>query len=205
MPRERRELATFEALAVVALAFIPLGNVPVALPLLVVATLSRYLRGRSWAEVAGGGFERAAIGAAAGGVALALAIVAGTPVLESMGAWPIEWSQVPIVRGNALAAVLAIMVVAGTSIAMELALRGWIVERVLELWPGSPGLPVLAGALAEALLTPRELPARLGAALFGAGLGWMYCAAGRSVVAPALARMTFQVGAVTLEALRVIG
>jgi membrane protease YdiL (CAAX protease family) len=205
-PRDRRELVPFEALAVVALALMPFGDVPVALPLFAVASCSLYLRGRSWAELAmRGSLDRALIGAAAGGVALALAIVVGTPGLEALGAWPIEWSRFPIVRGNAAAAGVVILTAAATALAMELALRGWIVERVLELWPGSPGLPVLVGALAEALLTPREPAARLGAAVFGAGLGWMYCAAGRSIVAPLLARIVFQAGAVALEALRVIG
>lgn len=76
---------------------------------------------------------------------------------------------------------------------------------LLELWPGAAGFPIFVGAVAEALVTPGELPARLGAALFGAGLGWMYCAAGRSILAPALARITFQAGAVALEALQLIG
>ena len=87
----------------------------------------------------------------------------------------------------------------------ELALRGWIVERVLELSPRAPVLPILVGAFAEAVVTPGGVAVRLGAGVFGIGLGWMYVAAGRSVVAPMLARIAFQVGAVVLEALRLIG
>jgi hypothetical protein len=79
------------------------------------------------------------------------------------------------------------------------------VERVLELSPGAPVLPVLLGAIAEMIVMPGELAVRLGAGLCGLGLGAMYVAGGRSVLAPVLARGGFAVGAVVLEALRVIG
>jgi membrane protease YdiL (CAAX protease family) len=204
-PRERRELAPFEAASVLATAFIPFGTVPVALPLLAVATVFRYLRGRSWAAVTTGSVDRAALGALAGVLAVTLSVMLGTPFVESLGTRAIQWSQFPIVRGSATNAAVAIILVAATSLAMELALRGWIVERVLELWPGGAGFPIFVGAVAEALVTPGELHARLGAALFGAGLGWIYCAAGRSIVAPALARIAFQAGAVVLEALQLVG
>ncbi|MDX2091297.1 MAG: hypothetical protein SFX73_25790 [Kofleriaceae bacterium] len=204
-PRERRELAPFEAASVLAIAVIPFGAVPVALPLFAVASVFRYLRGRSWASATGGTFDRAALGALAGVLALTLSILLGTPFVESLGTRAIQWSQFPVVRGSATNAALAIVLVATTSLAMELALRGWIVERVVELWPGGAGFPVLIGALAEAMVTPGELPARLGAGLFGAGLGWMYCASGRSVLAPVFARVAFQAGAVVLEALQLVG
>jgi hypothetical protein len=91
------------------------------------------------------------------------------------------------------------------AVASELALRGWIVERVLELSPGPPILPVLVGAIAEALVTPGDVATGTGAGVFGAGLGWIYVAAGRSVIAPICARIAFSLAAVVLEALRVIG
>ena len=69
----------------------------------------------------------------------------------------------------------------------------------------SPFLPVMCGAVAEAIVTPGDAVARLGAGLFGAGLGWMYVASGRSIVAPVLARIAFFGGAVILEALQLIG
>ena len=97
------------------------------------------------------------------------------------------------------------MYVAATAIAVELALRGWIVERVLELSPGPVVLPVLVGAFAEALITPGDLAARLGGGLFGAGLGWMYVASGRSVLAPVCARLVFELGVLLLEAMRLVG
>ena len=83
--------------------------------------------------------------------------------------------------------------------------QGRDLERVLELSPVPPILPVLIGALAEALVVRGDFAARIGAALFGIGLGWMYVAAGRSLIAPICARIAFSLGAVALEALRVIG
>ncbi|HWO22603.1 MAG TPA: CPBP family glutamic-type intramembrane protease [Kofleriaceae bacterium] len=208
-PRESRHLVPFEVLAVLAIAVVPLPEpVPAALPLLVVASLSLWLRGRSWADVIGGpvrGSTAAAVGALAGGLALGFALLAGAPAIELLGPRAVEWSAHPIVRGNLSLLALVAVYVAATAVATELALRGWIVERVLELSPGPPVLPVLVGAFAEALLAPGDGPARIGAALFGIGLGWMYAAGGRSIVAPLCARLAFEVGAVLLEGLRVIG
>ena len=114
-------------------------------------------------------------------------------------------SESALGSGNATVSVMVAAYVAATAVSTELALRGWIVERVLELSPGPPVLPVLVGAIAEALVTPGDLAARLGGGLFGIGLGWMYVAGGRSVLAPVCARLVFELGVVALEALRLIG
>ncbi len=201
-----RGLVPVELAAVLAIACAPLPEaLPVALPLLIVATLSHWVRRRSWADVAGGGPERLAIGAGVGVVALALALLAGTPVVETLSNRAVEWSMFPNVRGNASQLAVVALYVGISALAAELALRGWIVERVMELSPGPAVLPVLVGALAEAALTAGGLEVRIGAGIFGAGLGWMYVAGGRSVLAPVCARVVFQVGAVVLESLRLIG
>lgn len=86
------------------------------------------------------------------------------------------------------------------AIASELALRGWLVERVRTLpalGAGAAVLAVLAGAIAEALLAPGNLTARIGAGAFGAGLGWMYVASG--LRAPVAARLVFVMGALALQ------
>jgi hypothetical protein len=205
-PRELRTLVPFEVAAVLALAIAPLPEaVPVALPLLVVASLARWLRGRAWSELLHLGGGRVAVSAAAGLAALAIALIAGTPFVELMSGRTVEWSAFPIVRGNPGQLALVALIVIAMAIASELALRGWIVERVLELSPGPPILPVLVGAIAEALVTPGDLASRVGAGVFGAGLGSIYVASGRSVVAPICARLAFGLGAVALEALRLIG
>ena len=195
-----------EILAVLVIAIVPLPELlPIALPLVVAGTLSRWLRRRSWGDVVRGGGFHTAIGAAVGVVALGAAVVVGTPVIEAVGQRGIEWSEHPIVRGNLTVAAIVVLQAAVTALAMELALRGWIVERTLELSPGPPVLPIFVGALVEALVTPGDLAARFGAGLFGVGLGWLYVAGGRSVTAPMTARIVFQVGIVVLEGLRVIG
>jgi len=91
------------------------------------------------------------------------------------------------------------------SLCMEAALRGWIVERVLELAPSQKVLAILVGAFAEAIVMPGDLTVRIGAGVWGIGLGWIYVAANRNVLAPILARMTFVVALVILEGMRVIG
>lgn len=195
-----------EIAMVLAIALIPWPQMmPIALPLVTCASISRWLRGRSFVEVLHGGTERAFVGALAGAFGLGLALALGTPIVESLSLRAVEWSTYPIVRGSASQMAVVIVIVTIAAIAAELALRGWIVERMLELSPGPAVLPILVGGLAEGVITPGGISVRIGAALFGIGLGWMYVAAGRSVLAPMLARITFQVGAVVLEALRVIG
>lgn len=211
-PRQLRNLVPFEVLAVLAIAIVPLPEpVPTVLPLLLAASLSRWVRGRSWADVvpgpAGGvgTATAAAVGAIAGALALGFAVLVGAPAIEMLGPRAVEWSAHPVVRGNASLLALFAVYVAAAAVATELALRGWIVDRVMELSPGPPVLPVLVGALAEALLAPGDGAARIGAALFGIGLGWMYAAGGRSIVAPLCARLVFELGVVFLEAMRLIG
>jgi len=204
--RALRGLVPFEIAAVLALAIAPLPEtLPVALPLFAVATASRWARGRDWSELLAGARGTAGIGAAVGLAALALAVLAGSPVVELVSGRGVEWAMFPMVRGNAAQGVAVALIVGITAAASELALRGWVVERVRELSPGPPILPVLVGALAEAMVTPGGVAARIGAGVFGLGLGWIYVAAGRSVVAPVCARLAFALGAVVLEALRVLG
>jgi hypothetical protein len=204
---ERRALVPFEIAAVVALAIawprLTWSDViPFSLPLLVLASASRWLRGRSWTEVASSGYG--AIGAAVGAVALGLALVIGTPLVELVANRAVDWAQFGMVRGSPTQLIVFCVFVAMASLAAELALRGWIVERVLELTK-APVIAVLVGALAEALLVPGGVGVRLGAAIFGIGLGWIYVAGGRSVVAPICARVVFSVGALLLEGFKVIG
>lgn len=205
-PRARRGLVPLEIAFVLAIAVTPWPDgLPVGIPLVVAASVCRWLRGRSWAEVIAGGRDKALVGAAAGVLALGLALLLGTPVIEAMAARGVEWSRFPIVRGSMQQMAVVVVLVSIGALAAELAFRGWLVERVLELSPGPPVLPVLVGALAEAIVMPGDFATRVGAGLFGAGLGWMYVASGRSVIAPILARVAFVGGAVVLEALRVIG
>lgn len=203
---ERRGLVPIELALVLAIAVIPWPEgIPVGIPLVIAASAMRWLRGRSFAELFKGGALHAGVGALAGVVALAIALLAATPAVEVLAARAIEWSRFPIVRGSASQLGVVLMLVGIGALCAELAFRGWLVERVLELSPGPPFLPVLCGALAEAIVTPGDVAMRFGAGLFGAGLGWMYVAGGRSITGPALARVTFVCGAVVLESLKLVG
>jgi hypothetical protein len=204
-PRELRRLVPFEVAAVLGLAIAPLpGALPVAAPLFAVASVSRWIRGRTWGEVLGEGGFSAGVGFATGLAALVVALVAGGPFAELMSGRVVEWSMFPVVRGSATQLVLVALIELALGIAWELSLRGWIVERLRELSPGPPVLPVVVGAIAEAILSPGDLAVRIGAGLFGAGLGWMYIA-GRGAIAPICARLGFGLGALLLEAVRLIG
>lgn len=203
MSRELRSLVPAEVAVVLAAAIVPLP-VPAVVPLLIAASLSLWLRGRSWSGVIKGPAVYAAIGALAGVIALVLALFVSTPVLEAISDAAVQWSMYPVVRGSTGTAIMMAIVVAISAVAAELVLRGWLVERVLEL-RGHPVLAILAGALAEALISDGDLAIRIGAGMFGIGCGWIYVAGGRSVVAPICARLVFSLGALGLEALRVIG
>lgn len=198
-----RSLVPLEVAAVIAAAVVSLP-VPAAVPLLVIASLSLWLRGRSWTDVVHGPTSYAAIGAAAGVAALALALGVSTPLVEALTEQAVQWSMYPVVRGSLGTALMVAVVVGVSAVAAELVLRGWLVERVLELG-GHRVLAVLVGAIAEALISDGDLGMRLGAGVFGIGLGWMYLAAGRSIAAPICARLAFSLGAVALEALRLVG
>lgn len=203
----KRALIPFEVLAVVVIAIAwPHVSwsylVPYSVPLVIAASVFRGLRGRAREDIA---FDRAHViaGTLAGAVALALALF-GTPLVEQLTNHAVEWSQYGFVRGSSTQLVVYVVWVAIAAIAAEVALRGWIVERVLEISPGPAILPILVGAIAEAALTPGDLAVRLGAGVFGTGLGWMYVAAGRNVVAPVCARLVFSVGALLLDGLRIL-
>jgi hypothetical protein len=203
MSRELRSLVPFEVAVVIAAALVALP-VPTVVPLLIVASISMWLRGRSWTSVFKGPALFAAVGVVAGAAALVLALFVSTPLLESISDYAVQWSMYPVVRGSAGTTIMVSIVVGVSAVAAELVLRGWLVERVLEL-RGHPVLAILLGAIAEALISDGDLAMRIGAGVFGIGCGWMYIAGGRSVVAPICARLVFSLGAVVLEALRVVG
>jgi hypothetical protein len=200
-------LVWIELVALLAAAFVPLP-VPRVVPVFAVASAARWARGKSWAQLFGAPPGHAGAGFAIGTVALVLALVAGTPLVEAITAQAVQWSEFPIVRGAIPQLFALALLVAAGSAALELALRGWVVERVLEL--GRPGpttavLAVAAGGLAEACVTDGGVAVRAGAALFGVGLGIIYVGAGRRLTAPLCARLGFALGALLLQGARLIG
>ena len=205
VPRELRALVPFEIVALLVVAWLPRPEtVPIAMPLVIVAALARWVRGRALIEPTLAPLRPGLLGIGVGLVALAVALGVATPVVDTIADGVVMWPAYPMVRGNPMQAAVVALVVVTIAGATELALRGWIVARALEL-RAPAAAAVAVGALAEAVVTPGGPVARLGAALFGAGLGWMYVAGGRSLVAPMAARVAFALGALVLEALRIIG
>jgi hypothetical protein len=206
---QQRHLVPAEVGAVVAIAIVSLAGawperLPVVLPLFVAASVFRWVRGRPWAEVIKPMRGYASVSALAGALALAVAVLVGSPAIEALFDRAVEWSMYPIVRGSANNLFTVAVLVALSATAAELVFHGWIVDRVVEL-SGGRMLAVLVGAGAEALAIPGTFESRLGAGVFGAALGWMYLAGGRSLWATIPARVVFAVGAVVLEALRLVG
>jgi len=208
--RELSTLVPYEVGIVLAIALLPLPvAIPIALPLVIAASISRAVRRRPWSEVSHGGLSRLGLGSLAGAIALGVALLAGNQSLNVLysgqaGEHIMAVTDLAISSGQPLSIAISVISIGLVAFATELALRGWIVERVLELSPGSPVLPVLVGALAEALITHGDPPVRIASIIFGVGLGWLYIAGNRSVVASASARIVFQCGAFLLEALRVV-
>ena len=98
------------------------------------------------------------------------------------------------------------IVVAAQAAAIEMSLRGWLVPRVLEVLPrGGPALAALASAFAEAAITRGHLATRAGAFALGLGGAILFLGGGRRLAAPLACRLSFELGAVLLAALRVIG
>ena len=178
-------------------------TIPISLPLFVVATLARMVRGKSWGELLKA--NGALVGAVAGLAALGLSVLLGTPVVEHVTDRAVEWASWPIVRGagGQLIGIALIGRVRDGGDGVR-ALRGWIVESALELRAPAT-VAILIGAAAEALLVDGGVAARLGGAGLGIGLGWMYVASGRNLAAPLCARLAFQLGAVVLEWLKLVG
>lgn len=197
MTDPRANWASLEAIAVIAIALVPWpAAISVALPLVIAAAASRWLRHQ--AVISGATWRGAARGALAGAGAVAIAIAVSTDDLAALSQRSFEWSQQAISGHDPLQFAIVAVHVAVVALAMEVALRGWIVERVLELSPGSPVLPIMTGAFAEAAVTPGSLAGRIGIGVFAIGLGWLYCAR-RDVAAPIAARVVFQLAALFSE------
>ena len=139
--------------------------------LLIVAAIEMTLRKKSlvWGTYGGG------IGALAGLVALLAAWLAA-------GGWT-DVAAPPLV---------ALVLVGCMAFAAEIVLRGWFVQRALDV--GAPAwLAIAIGAAAEAVV----MPGGIGAGVFGIGLGVMYVRGG--LRAPMCARVVFACGAVLLS------
>lgn len=203
--RPMHGLVPAEIAILVVVALLPLPDpIPVAIPLVVAASFAKWIRGASWTDVGSANGFHMLVGLGAGIAGLVLGLVAGTPLVEALTSRGVEWSTNAVVRGNFSMLGGVVIFTAMASLCMEAALRGWVVERVLEFAPSQTVLAILVGAFAEAIVTPGDFAVRIGAGVFGIGLGWMYVAAKRNLVVTIVARVTFTVVLVILEGMRVV-
>ena len=197
-------LAAAEALALGIVAVAPVPMAPAVL--LIVAAAALAVRGASFAGPPGAGPAPAVAGLAVGAIALVVAIAVAGPAVEQLSGRGIEWNQEPAVRGSLLGFVAVAILTAAGAVASELAFRGWVASRAASLLPGgSPTGAVVVAAVAEAAVAPGGLVARLGVLLVGLGLGALWAGSGRRLGAPLACRLVFELGALTLVALRQLG
>jgi hypothetical protein len=178
----------------------------------VLATAGRMVDGQPW-FVARDRDARATViagGAIAGGLALGAALWISGPLGDAVGRG-VEWSTLPVVRGSIVQALTVAVVIVAVAFAAELGLRRWLLELVagaLVRAGSSRGLAAAGGVVAAAVLEAAIMPLdgdAAGVAVTAVGLGVIYLAAGRRIGAPLAARLVFEVGAVTLQALRLVG
>lgn len=206
--RRQAALLTAELVVVIACAVVALP-IPAQLPLLAMALISYKVRNEPWAPRFASSRVVWAVAATMGAIALGLALVV-TPALEARTGGLVSWTREAVVRGNPQMLTAAVMIVAALTIATEVVMRGWILERIREQTAGAGRRAGVAIAVAvtaglEAIFTASGAGwSAVGAALVSAALSALYLAAGRSLVAPVVARLTFELGVLALEALRLV-
>jgi membrane protease YdiL (CAAX protease family) len=172
--------------------------VPVAVPLIAIASLSMAVRRTTLAsEPSDASAERFAIGAGVGLVALALSVLVATPLLGGGGV-VVQWTMFPTVRGSAGQLFTVAVLISALAVAQEVIFRRWILERSYQLGASGSGSIVIAAA-AEGLVGPGPLLARIGMALVGVALGLLYWRAGRRLGPSLAARLAFGLGALILQ------
>jgi hypothetical protein len=203
--RGQAALLTAEVVAIIACAVLPLP-VPAQVPLLVMALISFAVRGKMWSDRFESDRLRWAVGAVVGVIALALAWLVVGPVLESRTGGMVGWTRHGMVRGKPDAFLTIAILVAASAIGTELLMRAWILDRIRELVSGRAGvvIAVAVTAIVEAIFVGDPGWSCVGAALVSAALSGLYLASGRSLVAPIAARVTFEVGALLLEAFKLV-
>jgi hypothetical protein len=196
-------LAGFEVAAIAVIAVAPVPMAPAVL--LGVAALALAIRGSGFAGPPGAGPVPALVGLALGAAALAVSIVLAGPLVEGISGRGIEWNQEPAVRGSAMAMIAVVVLTVAGAVAAELAFRGWVAPRVAALWPAGGAIgAVVVAAVAEALVVPGTVPARVGVLVVALGLGALWAGSGRRLGAPLACRLVFEVGATLLAGLRVL-
>lgn len=205
-----RLLPLVEIGAFAALIAIPLP-VPTFIPLLVLASLSLWLRSASWGAMVDSGEHLGtdvAFGVLAGvGAQLALWLVFGSAL---------DLNTMPVVRGNFTVLVTALIITwVGAAIAGEMLFRGYLIDRVRSALgalggefadPDSPGAVTLATMVAALFfgwhVADGSVHTFLGGTLAGLGYGVLYWTR-KSLVLPIAVHAGFESTILVLNYLRV--
>lgn len=206
----RRIAATVLELGTVLAAIVLGGRAGLILLLVAGSIVLALRRGRWFATRDGdGGAGWAALGGVAVGAAALGAAWLLSPALLDVTGRAVEWTTEPMVRGSPSIATTLMLVTVAMGLAAELVFRRWLLDRVAGLarargqpLPVALAAGILAAALIEAAVAPAGAGPRLGVALASGGLGVIYVGAGGRLAGCLTARLTFELGAVLVQALR---
>lgn len=190
-------LGELALVVVVLLVGFPIST---SIPLLVVASLSLWFRGKSWHDSGLRGDDDLVVMLIVGAVLGVLAMLATAwlvaPGLEAAGALGVELSYLPVLRGNTqMLPTIFVLTWAGV-IASEMVFRGWLIPRIASLFDdevAGTGVAVFASAAlyAWAVAESRQAGAVGGFAL-GLGFGILFLAGRRSLGLPIAFHGAFQ-------------
>ena len=199
-----------------ALAVLPAVDLPVPaiVPLLGLAALSLWWRGKSFADVgftmrADGTGLHAILGCVLGVAALIAALLFIGPGAGASDSAEQILESAAAIRGNAIILVLMLVLAWTNAVAVELVFRGYLLDRMMSDL-GLPGwAAVVTGGLFHgwALAASRGmdlLPGLLAGAVIGAGYGVLYLASRRNLVLPIAVHGAFESAGLLLIYLRLI-
>lgn len=190
-------------LAVFAIAPVIELPVPVAVPLLVLAALSLWFRGKGFGQVGLIATPRAWPHFGIGVVLGVAGFVVTWAVVGPMGRLAglvIDLAYLPPVRGNGEVLFQALILAWTTAVAAEMVFRGYVLDRLLGDVRLSPTAAVVVAALlygwvlaaSGAGQDPGSVVRFAGAAVVGAGYGALYLAAGRNLILPIAVHGAFE-------------
>lgn len=183
---------------VAVLAVVPWLELPVpaAIPLLVLASVSLWLRDKGFAQVGLVATPRAWPHFAIGVVLGVAGFVAASAVLGPAGRFAglaIDFNHLPPVRGNGAVLLSALVLAWASALAAEMVFRGYVLDRLLGDLRLSPIAAVVIAAVVYGwVLAPGQDPGQdpgtiarfAGAALMGVGYGALYFAGRRNLILP---------------------
>jgi gamma-glutamylcyclotransferase len=188
----RSWIVAVELLAIGAVGLIELP-VPRAAPLLVLASLSLWIRDRSWTD-AGLRADPGWAGLAAAGLVvgaasqLVISIAAGGPVQEQA-----------VAQAGLTAASMVLLLQVAAAFASEMVFRGFLIERLEQV--ASKDAAIAISAIAFAWIAGGGVLAFGGALVAGLGYALLYIAGGRTLVLPIAVHIGFEATAIVIGVL----